>query len=105
MGLSNGFPLNQKRVNVNGEIFPYAPAGDTIPEIYYGKRSDDISADQEFQNMRNQFKNMIGRDHMTRWRYLIGWRHEPMRMNQTAPSFLPIPVKENLMLNGNFPAE
>ena len=59
----NGFPLKQKRVNVNGEIFPYAPAGDTIPEIYYGKRSDDISADQEFQNMRNQFKNMIARDH------------------------------------------
>ena len=40
----------------------HAPAGDTMPEIYYGKRSDDFSGNQEFQNMRHQFKNMIARD-------------------------------------------
>ena len=45
-----------------GDVFPFAPAGDTMPEIYYGKRSDDLSGNQEFQNMRNQFKNMIARD-------------------------------------------
>lgn len=47
---------------MNGDIFPFSPAGDTMPEIYYGKRSDDLSGNQEFQNMRNQFKNMIARD-------------------------------------------
>ena len=56
----NGFPMQQKRADVVGDVFPFAPAGDTMPEIYYGKRSDDMVGDQEFQNMRNQFKNMIG---------------------------------------------
>ena len=59
----NGFPVQQKRVDINGDQFPFAPTGDTVPEIYFGarKRSDDLG-DQEFQNMRNQFKNMIARD-------------------------------------------
>ena len=54
--------MKQKRVDINADIFPYAPAGDTMPEIYYGKRSVDFSSDQEFQKMRNEFKNMIARD-------------------------------------------
>ena len=52
--------MQQKRADIVGDVFPFAPAGDTMPEIYYGKRSDDMVGDQEFQNMRNQFKNMIG---------------------------------------------
>jgi len=61
LDLLNGYPMKQKRVDINADIFPYAPAGDTMPEIYYGKRSVDFSSDQEFQKMRNEFKNMIGK--------------------------------------------